>query len=118
MRRRTANLTTAFMEYAGSGEKRLEGFLYPETYLFRTALSAHDIVDLMLEQFDSVFTDEYYERASELGRTPREIVTIASMIQRETMAEEEGARVASVIYNRLARGMKAADRCDGSVSPG
>ena len=95
-----------FMEYAGSGEKRLEGFLYPETYFIPDGMSAHDIVDLMLAQFDSVFTDEYYARAAELGRTPREIVTIASMIQRETMAEEEGAKVASVIYNRLAQGMK------------
>lgn len=95
-----------FMEYAGSGEKRLEGFLYPETYFIPKGMSAHDVVDLMLRQFDSIFTDECYTRAAELGLTPRDIVTVASMIQRETRVEAEGAKVASVIYNRLAIGMK------------
>ena len=50
MRRRTANLTTASWSTPGSGEKRLEGFLYPETYFIPDGMSAHDIVDLMLEQ--------------------------------------------------------------------
>ena len=95
-----------FMEYAGSGEKRLEGFLYPETYFVPKGTSAHDLVDMLLAQFDKVFTDEYYDRAAQMGLTPRDIVTVASMIQRETLVLEEGAKVASVIYNRLADGMK------------
>ena len=95
-----------FMEYAGSGEKRLEGFLYPETYLVPEGTSVHSLVDMMLSQFDTIFTDEYYDRAEEMGLTPRDIITVASMIQRETSVAEEGAKVASVIYNRLAAGMK------------
>ena len=95
-----------FMEYTGSGEKRLEGFLYPETYFVPSGMSAHDVVNMMLRQFDSVFTDEYYSHAAELNLTPRDIITVASMIQRETRVESEGAKVASVIYNRLAIGMK------------
>lgn len=95
-----------FMEYAGSGEKRLEGFLYPETYFIPKGMEAHDIVDMMLRQFDVIFTDEDYSRAEELDLTPRDVVTVASMIQRETRVESEGAKVASVIYNRLAVGMK------------
>ncbi len=95
-----------FMEYAGSGEKRLEGFLYPETYFVPKGTSAHDLVDMLLAQFDKVFTDEYYDRAAQMGLTTRDIVTVASMIQRETLVSEEGAKVASVIYNRLADGMK------------
>ncbi len=95
-----------FMEYAGAGEKRLEGFLYPETYYIQKGMTAHDVIDLLLAQFDKIFTDEFYERAAEIGRNPREIVTIASMIQRETLAESEGAKVASVIYNRLRDGMR------------
>lgn len=95
-----------FMEYVGTGEKRLEGFLYPETYYAAAGMSAHDAVDMMLAQFNRVFTQEYYDRAAEIGMTPRDIVIIASMIQRETLALEEGAKVASVIYNRLEDGMR------------
>ena len=95
-----------FMKYTGSGENRLEGFLYPETYLVPEGTSVHSLVDMMLAQFDKIFLSEYYDRAAEMGLTPRDIVTVASMIQRETSVAEEGAKVASVIYNRLEEGMK------------
>lgn len=95
-----------FMEYAGTGEKRLEGFLYPETYFIPKGTSAHNLVNILLAQFDKVFTDEYYDQAAKMGLTPRDVVTVASMIQRETLVSAEGAKVASVIYNRLEDGMK------------
>ncbi len=95
-----------FMEYTGEGESRLEGFLYPETYRVAPEATAHNVINTLLAQFDKVFNEDYYTRAAELGYTPREIITIASMIQRESMVSSEFPIVASVIYNRLESGMK------------
>ncbi|MBR6025453.1 MAG: endolytic transglycosylase MltG [Firmicutes bacterium] len=80
---------------------RLEGYLYPNTYEVFADATAHDIVDKMLSGFNSVFTEEMKKKAEKMGYSVQDIVTIASMIERETMADSERAKVASVIYNRL-----------------
>jgi len=90
-----------YVSYLPSGDNRLEGFLMPNTYdVFKNA-DAHEIIDTMLGQFDLVYKDEYYSRATELGYDLNQIVTIASMIERETKVDSEREIVASVIYNRL-----------------
>lgn len=93
------------MEYLPAGANRLEGFLFPETYdVFATSME-HDIINRLLGQFDAVYKDEYYNRATELGYDLNQIITIASLIERETRVDSERAIVASVIYNRLNMGM-------------
>jgi UPF0755 protein len=87
------------------GAAGLEGFLYPETYDVYADASAHDVADRMLAQFDKLFTEEYYGKAEALGLSINEVVTIASLIERETRVPEERALVASVIMNRLNVGM-------------
>lgn len=88
--------------YAGS----LEGFLFPETYRIAEGASASDVIELMLGQFDREFAtiDRSSPPASELSVA--EFVTLASMIEREARRGEERPLVASVIYNRLERGMR------------
>jgi UPF0755 protein len=83
----------------------LEGFLYPETYDVYADATARDLIDRMLSHFDKLFTEECYGKAEAMGLSVREIVTIASLIERETRAPEERALVASVIVNRLDKGM-------------
>ncbi|MDD2218220.1 MAG: endolytic transglycosylase MltG [Eubacteriales bacterium] len=95
-----------FIQYLPNRENRLEGFLFPETYEVYTNATEERIVDTMLSQFDSIFKDEYYERADEMGYSLYDIITIASLIERETRVDDERAKVASVIYNRLDIGMK------------
>ncbi len=82
-------------------ENRLEGYLFPATYEFTANQSAQDIVNTMLQSFDNVLTDELYARAEEVNVTIDEVVTMASIVERETNAEGERARVAGVFYNRL-----------------
>jgi UPF0755 protein len=91
-----------FLRDAAGG---LEGYLYPETYDVYADATAHDLIDRMLAHFDKLFTEECYGKAEALGFTVNEIVTIASLIERETRVPEERALVASVIQNRLAKGM-------------
>lgn len=83
--------------------KNLEGYMYPSTYSFPKDTKPQEIIKTMVEQFKKVWKPEYSERAKELGRTPREIVTIGSLIETESRVEEERPIVASVIYNRLAK---------------
>ena len=98
----TGNFDYKFMSLLPEGPNRLEGFLYPETYDVFTTASEEDIINRMLSQFDKLVTEDYYKRASELGYDMYDIVTIASLIEKETRVNAERATVASVIYNRLA----------------
>ena len=83
----------------------MEGYLFPATYEIPDGMTAHDIIDLMLSAFNSQFTQEMYNRASELGMTTDELITMASIIEREA-GEGEKPKVAGVFYNRRNSGMK------------
>lgn len=82
-----------------AGENRLEGYLFPDTYFVGKDFSAHDIIDMMLARFNEVYTDEYAKQAEKLGYTTHEIMTLASIIERECSADHE--LVSSVFHNRL-----------------
>lgn len=79
---------------------RLEGYLYPDTYEFTTPQNALYVINKMLVRFDQQFTDDMRQKVEDSGRTIHEIVTIASMIEKETDGSDR-ANIASVIYNRL-----------------
>jgi len=81
--------------------KNLEGYMYPSTYNFPKETKPQEIIKRMVEQFLKTWKPEWTERARQLGRTPREIITIASLIETESGVESERPIVASVIYNRL-----------------
>lgn len=85
--------------------ERLEGFLFPDTYEIYVGASARDIIEKMLTRFDDIFLPEYYTRAAELDKSILEIITIASLIEKETRAPNERKLVSSVLYNRLAINM-------------
>ncbi len=95
-----------FLENLPEREMKLEGYLFPATYEIPSSYTAQDIVNLMLKTFDSKFVQEYYDRAAEMGMSVDEIVTMASIIERETNADSERAKVAGVFYNRKDSGMK------------
>lgn len=94
-----------FMDFLPGGPSRLEGFLMPNTYDVPMGSDAHFIINTMLAQFNKIYKDDYYSRATVLGYDINQIITIASMIERETRVEAERTIVSSVIYNRLKIGM-------------
>lgn len=79
---------------------RLEGYLYPDTYEFTTPQNPLYVINKMLVRFDEQFTEDMRQEVADSGRTIHEIVTIASMIEKETDGSDR-ANIASVIYNRL-----------------
>lgn len=95
-----------FLENLPERDMKLEGYLFPATYEIPITYSAQQIVELMLKTFDSKFTEEDYNRAAELGMTVDEVITMASIVERETNSDSERAKVAGVFYNRKNSGMK------------
>ena len=79
---------------------RLKGYLYPDTYEFTTPQNPLYVINKMLVRFDEQFTDAMRQEVADSGRTIHEIITIASMIEKETDGNDR-ADIASVIYNRL-----------------
>ena len=79
---------------------RLEGYLYPDTYTFNTPHSPLYAINKMLVRFDELFTNEMRQQVADSGNTIQQILTIASLIERETDGSDQ-RQIASVIYNRL-----------------
>ncbi|MDQ3657652.1 MAG: endolytic transglycosylase MltG [Chloroflexota bacterium] len=83
----------------------LEGFLFPDTYDIPSNDSAQNVIDRMLTNFDARFDDSMRQAASDQGRSVFEVVTIASIVEREAAAEEERVTIAGLYLNRLDQGM-------------
>lgn len=82
-------------------ENRLEGFLYPDTYQFYINDNPVRVLNTMLNNFNNKYTSEMRELTEQSGYSMRQILTIASMVEREAVLPEEQATIAGVIYNRL-----------------
>jgi UPF0755 protein len=79
----------------------LEGYLFPDTYEFSPETTPAQLIETMVKRFRRSWTPEWSQRAQLLNRSPREIVTIASLIETEAKLPEDRPNIASVIYNRL-----------------
>jgi UPF0755 protein len=82
-----------------------EGFLFPETYRIPVDYDAPQIVDLMLDTFGERFSPQMRQLTTEKGMTIYEVVTLASIVEREAVMAEERPIIASVYLNRLEQGM-------------
>ncbi len=91
----------------------LEGYLFPETYRFAKGTPSEEIVAAMVFQFTKVFAQKWIERPAELGMSIRDIVTLASLIEKETSLRKEKKIVSAVFHNRLKIGMKL--DCDPTI---
>jgi UPF0755 protein len=89
----------------GLQPETLEGLLFPSTYFLAEDTGAETLIQLQLDTLSEKTAGLPWERAEALGVTPYEIVTVASMIEKEARVPEERALVSAVIYNRLAAGM-------------
>lgn len=93
--------------------KNLEGYLFPETYYFPKNPDAVEICTIMTAQFRKVFSETWIKRAEEIGMTLREVVILASLIEKESYHPEERTLVSGVFHNRLRIGMKL--DCDPTI---
>ena len=83
-----------------------EGYLFPDTYFFPREVAMEQIISAMVNRFWSVFTTEWKVQAKDLGFTVHQIVTLASIIEKETGAAFERPIISSVFHNRLKKKMR------------
>ncbi len=84
----------------------LEGYLFPDTYEYTPSARPADLVREMVDRFRQVYKPEWKEQAAARSLTLHEAITLASIVEGEAKLDEERPMIASVYYNRLAKGMK------------
>jgi UPF0755 protein len=84
----------------------VEGYLFPDTYSFARGADAEKIIRTMTAQLRSNFPGEWEKRAEALGLSIHEVITLASIIEKETGVAHERPLIASVFHNRLAKNMR------------
>ena len=84
----------------------VEGFLFPDSYIFSRKISVNDMIQAMVRNFAAHITLDLKHGFEQQGLTVYQVVTLASMVEREAVHEDEQAIIASVYLNRLKIGMK------------
>ena len=79
----------------------LEGYLFPDTYHLLREMDPEEVIQMMVHQFKKVFGPDFARWASELGISEREVVIMASIIEKETSLPEEKPLISAVFHNRL-----------------
>jgi UPF0755 protein len=95
-----------FIQSLGIEAKSLEGYLFPDTYYFPGKAKCRIVISTMVSRFNDIFTAQWKERTRELGFSIAEIVTLASIIEKETGDASERPVIASVFHNRLKKHMR------------
>ena len=101
-----AALDPQLISSLGLGGDTLEGYLFPETYHFPKGVTPREVIDKMVAHFRTVFTPEWIERAEAMGLSTHEVITLASIVEKETATPEERPLIAAVFLNRLKRNMR------------
>lgn len=94
-----------FIQTLGLETKSLEGFLFPSTYEIYYPEDLKPLVTTMVEEFKRAYIREMVQKAQQMGFSQLQVVTLASIIEKETGKAEERPLIASVFHNRLDRGM-------------
>ena len=94
----------SFIEMLPPGHS-LEGYLFPDTYQVDSGTTARDLVRRMLQRFEQVVDASLRSAAAEAGLDVHELITLASIIEREAMRDDERALISGVFHNRLAQGV-------------
>ena len=94
-----------FTHKLGIDAPSLEGYLFPQTYLFNRTTTEEEIIRHMVEQFDRVFVAPYYTRLDSLKMTRHQALTLASIVEREAVVQQERALIAGVFLGRLEHSM-------------
>ncbi|HXC61355.1 MAG TPA: endolytic transglycosylase MltG [Nitrospiria bacterium] len=92
-----------FIRSLGLKTDGLEGYLFPDTYYFPKRIGAEEVIKTMVAKFKNTFEPELETRAAELNMTQNEVITLASIIEKETSVEYERRLVSAVFHNRLKR---------------
>ncbi len=109
----------SFIQEMDNKEERfrlLEGYLYPDTYEFYIGENPSSVIRKFLNNFQNKWTDEYAEQAEKLNMSVDDVITLASIIQKEAYGEDQSPLVSSVLHNRLDNsGLYPSLQCDSTT---
>lgn len=91
----------SFIASLGIKAETLEGYLYPDTYKFARGVKPKEVMTVMVEHLRQVFGPDLQARAQELKMTVHEVLTLASVIEKETGSNGERSEISAVFHNRL-----------------
>lgn len=94
-----------YLNELSEGETKFEGFLFPDTYNVAAGMKANEVIQMMLDRFSEVYTPEFQQRARELDMSTNQVITLASIIEREAKKPQERPLISAVFHNRLNIGM-------------
>jgi len=95
--------TTAFFHVDAPS---MEGFLYPDTYFLTPRMTPLEIMAKLHDRFKHIYTGKIEQRAGEMGLSRIQVLTLASIIEKEAVSPSDKPLISSVFFNRLARGMR------------
>ncbi|MCR4662266.1 MAG: endolytic transglycosylase MltG [Endomicrobiaceae bacterium] len=87
-------------------EQNMEGFLFPNTYFLLPQMSEQEVINIMHEDFNKFWTKEKQERLEQINKTEKEVIILASIVEKEAVADNERPIIAGVFLNRLSKGMR------------
>jgi UPF0755 protein len=102
-----------FLTFWGLPPEGIEGYIYPATYQFSRRATPEDILGQMIAHFYMAISPAMYRKTASLGLSVHQIITLATLIEKETGATVEKNLVSAVFHNRLRQGMPL--QCDSSV---
>jgi UPF0755 protein len=95
-----------FLMSMGINAPSLEGYLYPDTYSFAKGMKPENIFRIMVQRLREVLDQDLLARAGELGMSEREVLTLASIIEKEALYDRERPIISAVYHNRLKQNMR------------
>lgn len=96
----------AFAASLGIDGSNVEGYLFPDTYRFTRGMTAEDIIRKMAQRFDMIYAEIAYKKPSGLKMSKKQIITLASIIEKETGDSRERPLISAVFHNRIKKGMR------------
>lgn len=102
-----------FIRSLGIQADTIEGYLFPATYYFPKGITVEGIIRRLVSKYHDVFGEDLKARAAELGMSEHQVITLASLIEREAMMDKERLLISAVFHNRLRVGMRL--QCDPTI---
>ncbi|MBU4344086.1 MAG: endolytic transglycosylase MltG [Proteobacteria bacterium] len=97
---------SSFVHKHGINAETFEGYLFPDTYHFPKDITPEKIIEAMVERFRSIFNRKWEKRANDLNLSIHQVITLASIIEKETGVSLERPFISSVFHNRLKKRMR------------
>lgn len=102
-----------YVQGLGLDGNTLEGYLFPATYFFPKGITVDGMIKQMVSKYHAVFDESLKARAAAIGMTELQVVTMASLIERESAVDSERLLISAVFHNRLKQGIPL--QCDPCV---